>query len=63
MKLSNLSKLYAPEQILMLFIKEAEKKGSSKWKSLVKTFKNCLYAFMVARIVIAIYLKVKNTHE
>jgi len=63
MKLSNLSKLYALEQILMLFLKEAEKKGSSKWKSLVKTFKNCLYAFMVARIVIAIYLKVNNKHE
>ena len=60
MTLSNLVKLRALEQMLLLFLKEAEKKGTSKWKSLVKTFKNCVYAFMVARILIAIYIKVKN---
>lgn len=60
MTLSKLVKLRALEQMLLLLLKEAEKKGSSKWKSLVKTFKNCIYAFMVARILIAIYIKVKN---
>ena len=60
MNLSTLVKLRALEQMLLLFLKEAEKKGTSKWKSLVKTFKNCVYAFMVARILIAIYIKVKS---
>lgn len=63
MTLSTLVKFRALEQMLLLLLKEAEKKGTSKWKSLVKTFKNCIYAFMVARILIAIYIKVKNKHE
>jgi hypothetical protein len=60
MTVSKLVKLRALEQILRLLLNEAEKKGTSKWKSLVKTFRNCVYAFMVARILIAIYLKVKS---
>lgn len=60
MNLTTLVKFRALEQMLLLLLKEAEKKGTSKWKSLVKTFKNCIYAFMVARILIAIYIKVTN---
>ena len=63
MTLSKLVKLRALEQMLLLLLNESEKKGTSKWKSLVKTCKNCIYAFMVARILIAIYIKVKNKHE
>jgi hypothetical protein len=63
MKLSNLSKLYALEQILMLFLKEAEKKVDSKWKSFIKCIKTVIYTLMVVRIFIAIYFKVKSREE
>lgn len=60
MKLSTLSKICAFEQLLLLLIKEAEKKATSKWKSFVRGVKTVIYTFMVIRILVAIYLKVKN---
>lgn len=46
--------------MLLLFLKETEKKATSKWKSFVKGVKTVIYTFMVIRIMVAIYLKVKN---
>lgn len=63
MKLSTLSKICAFEQLLLLFIKETEQKATSKWKSFVKYVKTIIYTFMVIRIMVAIYLKVKNKDE
>lgn len=60
MTLSTLVKLRALEQMLLLFLKETEKKATSKWKSFVKGVKTVIYTFMVIRIMVAIYLKVKN---
>jgi len=48
---------------VMLLLKECEKTTSSKVKSGIKKIKTVVYALMVVRILVAIYMKVKSTDE
>lgn len=51
------------EHFAMLLLKECEKTTSSKVKSVIKKLKTAVYALMVVRILVAIYMKVKSTDE
>lgn len=51
------------EHFVMLLLKECEKTTSSKVKSVIKKIKTAVYALMVVRILVAIYMKVKSTDE
>lgn len=50
-------------KVMFLLMDEIEKATTSKWKKAIKTAKAVMYGVLIARIVIALYVKVHEDSE
>lgn len=50
-------------KVMFLLMDEVEKAATSKWKKAIKTAKAVMYGVLIARIVIALYVKVHEDSE